>query len=275
MNADCLNESDLLALASDDVAPAELRAHVDQCSDCQRALAALKAEVSTLRLVLPAGRPVATSGSGAGRPAFIGRYFIAGVLRDDDWHIVYRGAHAVLFQEVSVALSKAQFDDDPKLLSQAARALVQFNHPAVERVLDFDFFGRQPFVVEAFVPATMQGELKNENRNQRTCAQYILHYADAALAIEAAGLSPLDWALVEPVFVAGQLRLTRLGETWLRPRIAPDLPTNTPLATIQQFARLQAASPKLIAVVDAAQDLAELRRRLARFTRPFPRNLLP
>lgn len=275
MNAGCLDESDLLALASDDVAPAEMRAHVDQCSDCQRALAALKAEVSTLRLVLPAGKPVATSGSGAGRPAFIGRYFIAGVLRDDDWHTVYRGAHAVLFQEVSVALSKTQLDDAPKSLSQAARALVQFNHPAVERVLDFDFFGKQPFVVEALVPSALQGDSKSEQRNQRVCAQYLLHFADAALAIEAAGLPPLDWALVEPILVAGQLRLTRLGEAWLRPRIAPDLPTTSPLATIQQFARSQAASPKLIAVVDAAQDLAELRRRLVRLSRPFPRNLLP
>jgi hypothetical protein len=142
-------------------------------------------------------------------------------------------------------------------------------------VLDFDFFGRQPFVVEAFVPSALQGDSKSEQRNPRACAQHLLHYADAALAIEAAGLSPLDWTLVEPILVAGQLRLTRLGEAWLRPRIAPDSSTTSPLFTMRQFARSHTANPKLLAVVDAAQDLAELRRRLARFTRPFPRNLLP
>jgi hypothetical protein len=229
MSQACPDESDLLALLQEESVPLEVRAHVDGCSSCQRVIAALRSEVSTLRMVMPGARPSQSpiAASGSERPPFIGKYFIAGALRETDRFVSYRAAHAVLYQEVVLTLAKqTQITSaaDRQALANRARPVLAFTHPIVARTLDFDFWEDRPYVVEEYHPGGSIEEAATRDRRSaaRTCEQ-VARLAEALVAIRAAGLVELDAQTLRPISdVAGALWLTGLGEAWLDRALAPE-----------------------------------------------------
>src|SRR5205814_2181476 len=138
MNDSCPSAEVLYALATDDEASQEVRQHVATCPACQKQVAEVASQSTTMRqLVSAAGAPPPPAQSS--HPASIGKYVIVGVISDDADTICYRGLHSMLHVEVSVLvgkLFKAPTAQEQEPLIYTARPLLAVEHPGIARVRD-------------------------------------------------------------------------------------------------------------------------------------------
>lgn len=228
----CPDESDLLAFAQGDAGAADVRAHVDACPHCARTIAGFKSQVSSLRLSLPTS--ASASAAGGQRPAFIGQYFVVGVVDADESVTTYRAVHAVLHQEVALTtLNQVRLNEAQRSAwTSAARPLLEFNHPGVARVYDFGFFGEQPFVVEERAEPDEDEPLPAMSQAQRGAA-----LCELVQQARAAGLD-WNWQRVAQTTV-GQARLAGLGVGWLE-RMATTAPSDPQAREREDVERIKA-----------------------------------
>jgi len=186
----CPAEEDLYALAADEPVPADVRDHVQDCADCQRRVEELDDDVTSVR-ILGRGSSWAASAGSATRPAFIGKYFIAGTLSEDDQFIVYRGLHSAL--QVEVVLTRLKQTADPQsreLIADACRKLAAVQHHAVARVLDVEFADGAPCLVHERVAGThLNVWLGQHPPTGRESQRLMLHIAEAVEDIHRHGLA--------------------------------------------------------------------------------------
>jgi hypothetical protein len=221
MEQACPDESRLLAIVHNEPLDPVIQSHVNGCARCRQAIAALRGQVSTLRQLAPRQQVSIADGAvgPSRRPAFVGKYFIAGVLEEDDRLVVYRAAHGVLYQEVALALARhgdaAAFDRQE--LVRSARRLIAFFHPVIARTVDFDFFGDSPYVVEQYCagqPLALFAAKRTPSRPKRL--ELAIEIAEALAALRAGGLMDVESSRLRPLLDRqGQLRLTGLSSAWL------------------------------------------------------------
>ena len=157
--SECPEEHELLAVLDGADSARGAADHVAGCSECRRRLDYLQAGMTRLSNVIAwsSGGPavvVGPTGSRGDVPTFLGRFFVAGVVDEDEGVIVYRGAHALVHTEVLMVLAKQPLLADAAtrqpLLAKGKR-LMACSHPQIARVLDLDFDGNRPFLVTEHV----------------------------------------------------------------------------------------------------------------------------
>src|SRR5262249_10793610 len=136
MPTTCLSEDDLNGLLTGDLSrAAEATEHLRTCEACCARLRALRAEMETYRAAMQSVEDSATAPAAGTkpppRPVFIGKYFVVGVLGQDDEHVTYHGWHAKVDREVIIKMRRqcaAEPETERARLIRAGRVLVTVDH---------------------------------------------------------------------------------------------------------------------------------------------------
>lgn len=219
MTTDCPHEDDLYPLAHGDETDEAIRAHVAGCLNCQRRVSALREEVSTLRTVLSAAT-IDPAGEHRERPAFIGKYFIAGQIGEDENFAEFRAAHALLHQQVRLTLAKRmeiENESERKAFANSIRPLLAFSHPHAARALDLGFHGSRPFVVEEDVPGVALDQYVGDAQlDWRARTTLVSQIAEALVAARQAGLTDFSTRNMRAIVdEEGEACLAGMAAAWL------------------------------------------------------------
>lgn len=175
----CPDEADLLPLAAEEPAGADVERHVKECRFCSERVQNLKRELESLKAMAPrlpqgwTSPPVKTTTivNPQARidiklPSMIGRYIALSLLGEGGQAMVFRGIHPLLHREVVVKLGK-QPVTDPAMQSrlvQEGQTLANLDHPHLAKIHDLDFHEGHPFLVMDFFQGKNLAQYA-ENRN--------------------------------------------------------------------------------------------------------------
>jgi hypothetical protein len=208
----CPDESELLALVTDDAGTDELRAHAVTCPACRERAARLRMEVASVDGLGLGDTP--GPGDAAGQATtLIGKYLIVGELHRDDATTTFRALHPVVRTEVAVYRLDRTPVTDPaarELLAAEARRLAALDLPGVVHIrdLDFDEQGRPFLVLDRSPGRPLEQYLRETRPSPARLAELLAELARSLAAIQRAGL------------VHGDLRATSLrvddrGRVWI------------------------------------------------------------
>jgi serine/threonine-protein kinase len=177
-----------------DMDPALAR-HVRGCPRCQSRLEQMRSRRTTMRGLLPRVGQAGAAAAATSHPALIGKYLIAGVLRQCPSYTVYRAAHAVLRENVAIQLAAepVMLDSARNMMIGEARVLARITHRNIAKVIDFDFLDDRPYVVTQYVrgPAINEADELGAHTVRRSVA-WIVAVAQALAAVHSAGMAHLD-----------------------------------------------------------------------------------
>jgi serine/threonine protein kinase len=154
----CPQDFELLAVIEKDESAQDAVRHVESCPACQARIKDLALEAQSLSAAIRRSskirRPLGADDSrpAVARPAFVGKYFIAGLAEEDPHFLTLRALHTAVQNEVIIKLARQPAPHDEALrrsLVDMARALVGHTDPRVVRVIDFDFHEDRPYLVLA------------------------------------------------------------------------------------------------------------------------------
>ena len=184
IQATCPEDHDLLPFVSGEPVAADVRTHLDVCSECRSRLEKLGAEVASLRRNLEAGMTILGSdpvsddradtadadphefdftftdapglpAMAAGSAVTIGRYLVVGELDSGGQAIVYRVVHPTLCKDLVLKLSKqpcVRDRADRDRMVTEAKLLAELEHPNLVPIFDLDFDSDdRPFLVMEYV----------------------------------------------------------------------------------------------------------------------------
>lgn len=181
----CPPDEDLLPALAGETLPANVRVHLETCTDCRHRLDRLRAQVEDLRqatqpddrLVLP---------EAPSRPAMIGKYLVVGVLDSGGQSTVYRALHPTLDKELAIKLghrpASSSFDQRHLLVAEG-KLLAQLEHPNLARVYDLDFHEDLPFLAMEYVRGPHLGNYAADSRLSPARAAAIVAEVARALAV--------------------------------------------------------------------------------------------
>jgi hypothetical protein len=218
----------------------ELGTHLEGCADCRGRLDRLEREVESTRTLARSERP--EEQAGAPFPPSLGKFFVIGVLDEDDEVVTYRGVHADLDQEVAIHVARSPLPDDPaehRAFVNACRQLDRLDGSWVARVLELNEWEGRPYLAMEYVPGTgvSAGPFRPEEVAQKG-AHLARGLASAhRLGITHGPFTPRSIAVDD----AGQFRIVDFGVNLLRAGARGEIRT----------------------AVDPAADVAELARSLA------------
>ncbi len=193
----CPDESELLAMLDQTALPLEWREHQATCARCCELVTQLQQQIATLRQTFSGdAHPADESESQSGRPAFIDKYFIVGLLAQDDDLLQYRALHALLHQEVVLSIAKhptGQVATNPTPLDAAYRPLSQLSHPHAARLLDVGSYQDRAYVVEEYLPGKPLVEsAAARGLDWRARTRQVAQLGEVVIAMRAAGILDLD-----------------------------------------------------------------------------------
>ncbi|MFN0019773.1 MAG: hypothetical protein ACKVP0_16070 [Pirellulaceae bacterium] len=211
----------LYALASEDEASQEVRQHVATCDVCQKQLAEIESQTTTMRQVVAAVGPAPPVNSA--HPTAIGKYVIVGVIGDDADSVCYRGLHSLLHAEVSILVGKkfkAATPSEQEPLISTARVLLGVEQPNIARVRDVGFLDGAPYIVHDYVTGRRMDKVPADE--PLALAAIVRGGNELLAALESLhrrGLPHGQLALRSLVGADdGRLLVVDLGRAWLAPR---------------------------------------------------------
>lgn len=116
------------------------------------------------------------------RVTHVGSYRIERELRRDDQHIVYQGWQASLNRPVQITQLTPQAAADSEFAARwklAARDLRDPGHPQLPRILDAQFGGEQPYLVESYLIADTLADQLGRERDLNDSLRLLAGLADA------------------------------------------------------------------------------------------------
>jgi len=182
----CPTDDALYAIAEGEAPSDAIGSHVAECAECRARLERLRTSMSTIRFLYQQRPDVAgevTERSPV--PRFVGKYFVAGVLSEDDEFVVYRGVHSLLQAEVAIYASKHSSSDDETrdMLFAECRRLGDVRHESIARVLDVEMLNDAPALVVEFTEGRRFDQLIDSGDIDSVLASRVAH--DVALALAA------------------------------------------------------------------------------------------
>jgi serine/threonine protein kinase len=257
----CLEDDELLAVATGDEITSEVQNHLDACTDCRQRLGRLQAEVSNLREALgdlklspsDAGE-VAAAFPAPPRPSAIGKYLVLDVLGRGGQADVYRALHPTLGKEVVIKLGRRAFEsgqaDRDRLLVEG-KVLAELDHPSLARVHDLDFHQGRPFLVMEYVRGrTLRQHAEEQRPTPRQAAALVAELARALAVAHRRGVVHQD---LKPQNVlideAGRPRvidfgMARLVHGWAEQRAQPEGGTAAYMAPEQARGETEHINPR-------------------------------
>ncbi len=189
----CLSEEELCALAAEG-GPSDVQAaHLAACAACRDQLGQLRNEVTTIRRLYGGAHQRAVAEAPRNRPAFIGRYFVAGVLDQYERLVAYRGLHAVLQVEVVVWRSRigcASSREALELVLPGYRRLAELRHPGIAAVLDVEVDEGCPCLVTQYVAGRrLEDALRDRPLPSRAAAELMATAAEALAEAHRQGIT--------------------------------------------------------------------------------------
>lgn len=116
------------------------------------------------------------------RMTHIGAYRVQWELAREERRTVYQGWQSTLNQPVSITLLTPESANDAEFLArwqEAARSLRNPGHPQLPRVLDAQFSGKQPYLVESYIVADALADQLGRQRELGSSLRLVAGLADA------------------------------------------------------------------------------------------------
>jgi serine/threonine protein kinase len=164
----CLDDDVLYVVAEGEDPSPSAAAHLEQCGSCRDRLNRQRSTVTTIRRLFQHqadSDDVATSAFQG--PRFVGRYFVAGTLGEDENFAVYRGVHSLLQADVFIYRSKrgiAGDGDSAETLVAECRRLGSVRNDTIARVLDVEIVrGIPSLVIEYVEGARLEEVVQRDN----------------------------------------------------------------------------------------------------------------
>jgi sugar lactone lactonase YvrE len=200
---------------------APLEAHLLNCDDCRRLMAAL---ARTLRSGSQRGPPPSTEEPLLAPGAMVGRYQIIGALGAGGMGIVYEAHDRELGRRIAVKILRGSGPPElqRELVLREAQALARLSHPNVIAVYDVAWVGERICVAMELVDGgTLREWLRKAKRQPREVLSVLLQAGRGLAAAHAAGMVHRDFK-PDNILVGldGRARVTDFGLA----RLAADRP---------------------------------------------------
>ncbi len=214
---------------TDDAGRAELQRHVDACTACAKAVAALRpsgleetrpAPLSATRLsgviAVPDALAVTAPRDATAAPTMFDRYILDRILGRGGMGVVYAARDPKLGRDVAIKVLRTELARDPELarrVTHEARVMAKISHPNVLGVFDVGTVGDQVYIsMELVAGASLRGWLDARPRSIAEIVEAFVAAGRGLVAAHAAGVVHRDFKPDNVLVGAdGRIRVTDFG----------------------------------------------------------------
>lgn len=195
-NEHCLNDDQLYAVAEGESSDPAVAEHLRTCLDCRKRVDQHRVSMSTIRMLYQQrSEPDEGETVSSNVPRFVGKYFIAGKLREDDDFVVYRGAHSLLPADVLIYRARrpiAANDELREVLVTECRRFGALRDDAIPRLLDVEIVDDIPSMIVEHVEGRPLTDVLQEGAISQSSVDMVARLADAVATMHRNGIAHGD-----------------------------------------------------------------------------------